>query len=166
MVGQSQPVVVLVVLTLASACTGCPVGANGAADASGAVPTATPSATASHAAADPSSAAASRESAITDPLTYCAAVGTVDNVDGRYTGPKEPPAIRNQLHTDGAFTWRCDGGKVLACSFGANLPCGKANANRIPTAAEAQFCGENPSSPVIPAYITGHDTLFAWICQK
>lgn len=102
---------------------------------------------------------------LTDPFAYCAAVGTADEVDARYSGPKEPQAIRNQLTMDGMFTWRCDLGKVMACSYGANLPCGKANVNRVPDAAEAQFCKENPNGPGIPAVITGHNTLFVWTCQ-
>src|ERR1019366_4804067 len=113
----------------------------------------------------PGGAPAEQEKGQIDPFAYCAAVGTVDEVDARYSGPKEPQAIRNKLTMAGHFVWRCDRGKVMACSYGANLPCGKANASRTPSAAEAQFCKGNPYSPGIPAYITGHDTLFVWKCQ-
>jgi hypothetical protein len=114
---------------------------------------------------EPAPPAAPAVDHLTDPFAYCAAVGTVDEVDARYSGPKEPQAVRNQLTTDGMFTWRCDRGEVMACSYGANLPCGKANASRAPSAAETQFCKENPNGPGIPACITGHDTLFVWTCQ-
>jgi hypothetical protein len=100
-----------------------------------------------------------------DPFAYCAAAGTADEPDARYVGPKQPDAIRTQLATPGMFAWRCDRGNVMACSYGANLPCGKANANRAPTPAEAQFCRENPDSLGIPAAVTGHDTLFVWACR-
>jgi hypothetical protein len=60
---------------------------------------------------------------------------------------------------------RCMGGKLWACNLGANLPCGKAN-----TAATLQaggdWCRHNPNADVIPAYITGHDSIWAWRCVK
>ena len=28
-----------------------------------------------------------------------------------------------------------------------------------------EFCQANPSSVGIPAYVTGHDTIYAWACK-
>ncbi len=115
-----------------------------------------------------------------DPFAYCAAVGTVDTPDGRYTGPKMPPAIVDGLQkalnltgtpappltSVGPASWRCMGGKVYACTVGANLPCmDKANVDKTPTQAMAEFCQANPNSDFIPAYITGHNTIYAWQCN-
>jgi hypothetical protein len=92
-------------------------------------------------------------------------VGTVDEVDGRYSGPKEPQAIRSQLTMDGMFSWRCDHGKVMACSYGANLPCwGKANASRAPDVNELQYCKEHPDDS-IPMAVTGHNAVYSWTCH-
>jgi hypothetical protein len=58
---------------------------------------------------------------------------------------------------------RCLDGKILACNYGANLPCGKANTSRAMPAATA-WCHDNPAADFIPAYITGHDSIFNWHC--
>src|SRR3982751_789358 len=70
------------------------------------------------------------------PFAYCAAVGTADTPGPRCTGPAMPEAVARGLRA--AFgapahapldpfleqsVWRCMGGKVYACTFGANLPC-------------------------------------------
>lgn len=58
---------------------------------------------------------------------------------------------------------RCMGGRLLACTYGANLPCGKANtAATLP--AGADWCRQNPDSDFIPAYITGHNSIWQWRC--
>jgi len=62
--------------------------------------------------------------------------------------------------------WRCMDHKVYACFVGANLPCeSPANLRQEATAAMNEFCQANPSSAGIPAYLTGHDTIYAWACQ-
>jgi hypothetical protein len=62
--------------------------------------------------------------------------------------------------------WRCDQGKVLACSYGANIPCdSKANTSRVPGPGAKEFCRENPGADVVPAVATGHATVFAWRCK-
>ena len=58
---------------------------------------------------------------------------------------------------------RMDGG-VHLCNSGANLPFGKANGSRT-LASASRYCGEHPDSPGIPAFVTGHDTIYAWRCQ-
>jgi hypothetical protein len=57
-------------------------------------------------------------------------------------------------------------GKVYACTFGANLPCGaKADTSSSPTPAMTAFCRENPGSAAIPMVVTGRATMYAWRCQ-
>ncbi len=115
----------------------------------------------------------------TDPFAYCAAVGTIDSPDDRYTGPKMPDELAEALRKasggsddapldmfkEGGY-WRCMDGKVYACTVGANLPCAdKANTDRTPTDAENEFCQENPDADVIPAAVTGHETIYDWSCK-
>jgi hypothetical protein len=115
-----------------------------------------------------------------DPFSYCAAVGTIDVPDGRYTGPAVPDAIAQGVkNASGASadapldifkqgtSWRCMDGKVYACFVGANLPCdSKANTDKTPTSAETDYCKSNPNSDFIPAAVTGHDTIYAWRCNQ
>jgi hypothetical protein len=59
--------------------------------------------------------------------------------------------------------FRCAAGQPLMCSWGANLPCGKAD--KAPTLpAASQWCASNPNSDFIPAYVTGHDSAYEWHC--
>lgn len=59
--------------------------------------------------------------------------------------------------------FRCAAGKPMMCSWGANLPCGKANTARsLP--AVSDWCAGNPDSGFVPAYVTGHDTIYQWHC--
>jgi len=60
--------------------------------------------------------------------------------------------------------YRCAGGRVLLCTTGANLPCGKANTSRRLPAADA-WCAEHRGSDFIPAFVTGHDTIYRWRCR-
>ncbi len=113
-----------------------------------------------------------------DPFAYCSAVGAVDTLDARYTGPKTPDAVVRGLMKamkvgtgtpTAEFTrltkWRCMGSKVYACSVGANIPCDeKADTNRTPTAAMNDFCKTNPASTAIPAVVTGRGTVYEWKC--
>ncbi|MBN9559589.1 MAG: hypothetical protein J0H14_02535 [Alphaproteobacteria bacterium] len=123
-------------------------------------------------------AAPARAATYDDPAPYCAAVGTIDKPDARYTGPAVPEWIARALMraTDApadsspAFfehaAWRCDHGRVLACSYGANIPCdSKADTSRVPGLGAKEFCRENPGADVVPAVATGHATVFAWRCK-
>jgi hypothetical protein len=134
-------------------------------------------ASASPAAAQPAAATAT----YTDPVAYCAAVGTIDQPDAAYTGEKTPDAIVQGFIKAAGLTgttepsdvfrqatiWRCMGGKVYACNFGANLPCdSKADTNKTPTPEMADFCKANPGADFIPMAVTGHATIYAWKCVK
>lgn len=60
--------------------------------------------------------------------------------------------------------YRCDAGRTLICTAGANLPCGKAD--RLTTSAAADsWCAAEKDGAVVPAFVTGHDTAYAWACQ-
>lgn len=91
-------------------------------------------------------------------------------------GPRVPVPVPKEFEADvarrfgvpidlvrrgGAFV-RCAEGKLLACSVGANLNCGKANTRSLPGASE--FCRANPDAAIIPMAATGHDTIYAWRC--
>jgi hypothetical protein len=115
-----------------------------------------------------------------DPFAYCAAVGTIDAPDARYTGPALPEAVAGGLQAalgrpagakgeppPGNWTWRCMAGEVYACTFGANLPWGeKADTRREPAAAVSEFCGQNPGAEVIPMVVTGRATVYEWRCAN
>lgn len=128
--------------------------------------------------AAPAWADPSRQGTIADPWTYCQAVGTIDAPDARYVGPANPEAValglfRSQISPDKPMdpqvvkstTWRCADGKVLACNFGANIPCReKANTDKTGTPAMTDFCKANPTSDIIPMAVTGRATVYAWKC--
>jgi hypothetical protein len=114
-----------------------------------------------------------------DPFAYCAEVGTIDAPDDRYTGEPVPEVIAEgirdatgaspdaplEFFTQGSF-WRCVDGAVYACTVGANLPCeAKADTSETPSPAMTEFCQQNPDADVIPAAVTGRETVYAWLCE-
>ena len=109
-------------------------------------------------------------SAAKSPGQYCAAVGTDDSL--RPIPESLVSAARTLFHLDAMpetqiirSTWlRCDARRVLLCNEGANLPCGKANTRRNLPAAQ-RWCEEHPNANFIPAYVTGHDAVYAWKCS-
>lgn len=116
-----------------------------------------------------------------DPFTYCAAVGTIDKPDARYTGAPIPDQIIDGFKLVAGLQdsteplemfrkttiWRCMDRQVYACNFGANLPCNsKANTSKTPTAEMAEYCQANPDSDFIPMVVTGHETIYSWRCVK
>jgi hypothetical protein len=115
----------------------------------------------------------------TDPFAYCAAAGTVDSPDARYTGPKiTDEIVKGYLKGAGIpydiaykelyqqmTIWRCMDHKLYACNFGANLPCdSKANTDKTPTQEMQDFCKANSNSDFIPMSVTGHSTIYSWRC--
>jgi hypothetical protein len=107
-----------------------------------------------------------------DPAERCRRVGTDDALR-----PLPPALVPSFLRAFGlermpaevaertAYV-RCDGGRTLACSTGANLPCGPADARRDMPEADA-WCRANgdAGAGVVPAYVVGHATLYAWACR-
>jgi hypothetical protein len=112
-----------------------------------------------------------------DPFAYCAAVGTIDALGPTYTGPQAPQSIAEGLQQalnapdtpldviENGMFWRCMDGDVYACFVGANLPCeAKADTSQTPTQEETDFCQANPNADVIPAVVTGRETVYEWRC--
>jgi hypothetical protein len=116
-----------------------------------------------------------------DPASFCAAVGVADvPSEAGYVGPAVPEWLAHALWraTGGiedpdeetfsmAYNaeWRCVDGAVLACTYGANLPCAsKADPDTTPNTAIRAFCTENPDAEFVPAVATGRETIFAWRC--
>jgi hypothetical protein len=55
-------------------------------------------------------------------------------------------------------------GAVYVCTVGANLPCqSKADRARRNSGADV-FCRDNRDAEIVPAYATGHRTIFEWRC--
>ena len=69
---------------------------------------------------------------------------------------------RGSLETQAQY--RCMNGKVMVCFVGANLPCAKMNAKRENSGADS-FCRDNPGADSVPAFATGHDTIYAYRCR-
>jgi len=112
-----------------------------------------------------------------DPFAYCAANGTVDEPSGSFR-PNPVPAVlvplipkamglaaSAKLPPAGLY-WRCMDQAVWVCSIGANLPCAtKADRATTNTGAE-NWCKDNPNSDFVPAFATGHDTIYDWSCSN
>jgi hypothetical protein len=121
-----------------------------------------------------------QQATFSDPFAYCAALGTIDAPDSRYTGPKVPAVVAQGLKkafgapADAPLEpflhntfWRCMDGQVYACTVGANLPCQeRADASRRPTPGMTDFCRDNPHAEVIPAFVTGRATVYEWKCTN
>jgi hypothetical protein len=107
----------------------------------------------------------------TDPVPYCKAVGTINKPDARYIGPKLKPWMAEKLHLQPdegkMMEWRCANKAVLACLYGANIPCGsKAKTSRKPTPAIVGYCRRNPESDFVPMVVTGHESAVSWACHR
>ena len=127
-----------------------------------------------------STPAATQQSTLADPFAYCAAIGTIDAPDARYTGPKMPETVaKGLMKATGASAdapldlfvrnsfWRCMGGKVYACTVGANIPCeSKADTRNTPNEGITNWCNSNPSADFMPAVATGRETVYEWRCTN
>jgi hypothetical protein len=105
--------------------------------------------------------------AFTDPFSYCAAVGTVDEPDSRWTGEPVPPAVAGFFGEEpgGSYFWRCFEGTVLGCAVGAQSYCGNdPNTSDRPTDAMVQFCRSNPDQLMLVDQF-GHDNIYLWECH-
>jgi hypothetical protein len=101
------------------------------------------------------------------PSATCARVGTDDTP--RPIPANLVPAINKMLGTEMpdkmAVVFRCAKRRVLVCTTGANLPCGRAKTGRTPSPGAVDWCRDHSDAALIPAVATGHDTVFAWRCQ-
>jgi hypothetical protein len=109
-----------------------------------------------------------------DVFDYCAAVGTIDQADARFTGAlpdykaeKLFDIAPGALH-EGAFAWRCMNGAVWVCAQLNSPICGKANLSREPTKAMNDYCQLNPDSAVVPMVVMGqeHPPAYDWACRQ
>ncbi len=104
------------------------------------------------------------------PVAYCQRAGTDDTTRPI---PKDlVPAVNAAFGTRmparvaiDTTVYRCADHRVMVCTVGANLPCGKANTRRAPNPGVIQWCHDNPDAPFVPAAATGHDTIYAWRCH-
>jgi len=117
--------------------------------------------------------------AFDDPFAYCDEVRDIDAPDTRYIGDAVPASIEDAIRlvagiaddapsevVRGGTSWRCMGGDVYACFVGANLPCdAKADTRDQASTAMNDYCAANPNTDVIPAVVTGRETIFAWRCD-
>ncbi len=143
-----------------------------------AAPTKAPAPPTSAATPAPVLTPAGQAAQFSDAFSYCAAVGTLDSPDARYTGPRTPEAVLTGLRQalnipattpndqfERSTFWRCMGGKVYACNVGANIPCTtKAVTDKTPTQAMNDYCKANPKSDFLPAVVTGRATVYSWQC--
>lgn len=59
--------------------------------------------------------------------------------------------------------FRCADGRVLLCTNGANLPCGKANSDRDLPGAEA-WCRGHPNAEFVPRFAIPRGNIYNWGC--
>jgi hypothetical protein len=97
-----------------------------------------------------------------DPFAYCAAVGTIDFPDHRYTGPFVTEAIAAALHVPATsppdrVKWRCVEGTVLACASFRETP----NCAPTPSVPEMiEYCAQNPNAVDLAA------PNGSWFCSE
>lgn len=101
---------------------------------------------------------------------YCQRIGSEDEL--RPIPPDLAPQVNaafgTRMTTKMAVNntvFRCVNGRVAVCTAGANLPCGKANASRTNKGAAA-WCKDHRDTDFVPAFATGHDTIYAWACHN
>jgi hypothetical protein len=109
-----------------------------------------------------------------NPFAYCSRVVTADSPAGGSS--PVPPALTpflaralgfqaNVEFTAESYYWRCMDGAVYVCAIGANLPCDtKADLAKRNLGAE-NYCRENSRATAVPAYATGHRTIYGWRCS-
>lgn len=105
---------------------------------------------------------------------YCAAIGTIDQADARFTGALPDYKVAKLFDVtpgaihEGAFAWRCMNGAVLVCAQLNSPICGKANISREPTKATNDYCQMNPDAAPIPMVAIGqeHPPAYDWACRQ
>lgn len=112
------------------------------------------------------------------PFAYCGQAGSVDQPGPPYVGPDHPtevflvladltglPSDAPERTTTPEFEWRCMDGFVYACTYGPNLPCGRADLSSRPTAEMIAFCARHYDGTPIPGSLVGHQTIYGWLCR-
>lgn len=91
------------------------------------------------------------------PSLHAALAGAFARLFPAAPSPPDQRAVEAGAHI------RCMDGRLLACFTGANLPCGKMNRSRDNPGAR-KFCRDNPDAGGVPAFATGHDTIYRYRC--
>jgi hypothetical protein len=104
------------------------------------------------------------------PAAYCQRAGTNDTTHPipEALVPAVNAAFGTRMPARVAMdttVFRCTDHRIMVCTVGANLPCGKADTSRAPNPGAIQWCRNNPDADFVPAAATGHDTIYAWRCR-
>jgi hypothetical protein len=104
------------------------------------------------------------------PAAYCQRAGTNDTTHPipEALVPAVNAAFGTRMPASVAMdttVFRCADHRVIVCTVGANLPCGKADTSRAPNSGAIRWCRDNPDADFVPAAITGHDTIYTWRCH-
>ena len=109
-----------------------------------------------------------------NPFAYCSQVGSIDAPTGGSTPIPlvlKPYVVKARgLPPELGFApqryfWRCMDGAVYVCDIGANIPCdAKADLAKRNLGAE-NYCRENLGAELVPAYATGHASIYSWRCS-
>jgi hypothetical protein len=98
-----------------------------------------------------------------DPFAYCAAVGTIDEPGPGYAGAEIPTAVSSAVGTD-MVAWRCEQGRVLACTTGASgRACAQKDRSTTPQKSLIAFCRLRPNQD--PDMATIGNSAWAWRCR-
>jgi hypothetical protein len=112
--------------------------------------------------------------ATSDPFAYCSRMGSIDEPEGGAS--PIPIALEPYLaralglsaqvrFNSESYYWRCMNDAVYVCAIGANIPCdAKADRTKRNSGAD-KYCEENREAAVVPAYATGHATVYGWSCS-
>lgn len=112
--------------------------------------------------------------AIGDPFAYCYRIGSIDRPAGGAS--PIPSALKPYvaralgLSTDvgvppESYYWRCMNGTVYVCTIGANIPCYEKDDRAKRNSGADKYCRENREAAIVPAYATGHATIYDWSCS-
>jgi hypothetical protein len=107
---------------------------------------------------------------IASPARFCSRIVT-DDVLRPIPGSLVPAAERAfglaampaRMIRESTF-FRCFERRILLCTVGANLPCGKAD-TRISIPAADEWCVTHRGAGSIPAFVVGHATVYDWKCD-
>jgi hypothetical protein len=122
---------------------------------------------------DATAAGGTRSARIADPFAYCARLGTIDTPKGGASPVPSAliPFLRTTLGLSGeapltpqSYYWRCMDGAVYVCAIGANRPCASRADRTTHNTGADNYCRENLDTEFVPAYATGHNTVYEWSC--
>lgn len=107
-----------------------------------------------------------------DPFAYCAAVGTIDEPDGRWGGERIPSAIKNAFEitsnpnvTIHDIPWRCVDESVKACLSWGTHWCGRIRTE--PNERVIEYCGSHANTDNAGGRaLFGTDSAYFWGCRS